>query len=77
MTNTGPRADRSLDDLPSDLPVLVETLGDGPEKYTTIHDPEYDEPPGECIQMPLEDALSVADGFCPDCFTTAMVQHEQ
>lgn len=70
----GPRADVPLDELERELPVCVEILGDSIETgYATIHDPEYLEPAGEYIDMTLGDALDVADDFCCDCFTRAMV----
>lgn len=70
-----PRAGKHLEELDPNLPVLVEIIGgdDLESGYTSIHDPDYREPPGEYVEMTLQEALDVADDFCCDCFTTAMV----
>lgn len=71
----GPRADRSVEDLDPDLPVFVEIIGEDIESgVTVIHDAAYLEPPGEYVEMTLEEACEIDAGFCCDCFQTAWLE---
>lgn len=71
---TAPHADATLDELDREMTVYVETLGDGDELFR-IHDPAYQEPFGDYVEMPLEEALEEADGFCCDCFSTVWINN--
>lgn len=71
-SGTGSRADTPRDELDPELTVYVEIIGEDIESgHTVIHDPDYLEPPGEYVEMPLQEAEAVADEFCVDCFTAA------
>lgn len=71
----GPRADISRGELDPESPVFAEIIGENINSgCATIHDPEYREPPGEYVEMPLKEALAVASEFCCDRFTTAMIE---
>jgi len=66
-----------LKELPKDLEVCVEIIGGGVEnEWVTIHDPEY-LCPDESEDMILEEALEIADEFCCDCFTQAMLDFDE
>ncbi|MDS0301370.1 hypothetical protein NDI76_21800 [Halogeometricum sp. S1BR25-6] len=74
MTEVGPRAGMHLEELDRELPVFVETIGGDLESgYLSIHDPDHLEPSSDYVEMTLGEALEIADDFCCDCFTTAMI----
>jgi hypothetical protein len=72
----GPRAGTPLNELPQNLEVCVEVLGESIEDgWATVHDPDY-LCPDNSVDMTLEEALDIADEFCCDCFTQAMLDFD-
>lgn len=71
----GPKADKTREELDSDLRVRVEVIGENPDTgAAVIHDPEYLEPPGESMEMTLAEAREKGAMFCCDCFETAWIE---
>lgn len=74
---TGPRAGVPLEELDEDLSVFVEVIGSDMESgYLVIHDPDHLEPQNQHQEMPLSEALEIADEFCCDCFTKVLMDRE-
>lgn len=72
----GARSNVPLDELPRDLPVLVEIIGgdDLESGYVSVHDPEYIRLTDAYEKMHLADALEIANDLCVDCFTRASLE---